>query len=70
MLIDFRHDDSTLALMREFDVALYFLDNFYHIDLLCGYDIADVSIDDGILFKDLHVLEIYRLLLLVASVFI
>lgn len=70
MLIDLGHDDGALALVGEFDVALDFLDDFDHVDLLGGDDVADVGVDDGVLLEDLHVLEVDGLLLLVARVLV
>ncbi len=70
MLVDFGHDDGALALVGELDVALDLLDDLHHIDLLSRDNVADVGVDDRIFFEYLHVLEVDRLLLLVAGVLV
>lgn len=70
MFINSRHDSCAFTLIREEDIALDFFDDFDHVYLFCGDDVADVGVYDGVFFEYLLVFEVYGLLPLVLRVVI
>jgi hypothetical protein len=68
LLVDPTHDPSSLALLRQLNIALDLLYDFNQVNFFGGDNVSDIGVDGGVLLKDFLVLEVDSLVSLVFTV--